>query len=119
MRTEILCWVCSKVLGTEDHPALVGGARKHPSLLCGNENEGCGRLYHKFRGDVNALNVRAAEMTRDLLTLRGATALMLHLKILETDEREAQRLAGFGADFNEAIKSHATDDELQMLGVKR
>ncbi len=119
MRREILCGVCSKPLGTEEHPAFVGPAQKSRWALCGNENEGCARLWHMFRGDINSLNAQAASLTRDLLTMRGATALDLHLKILATNEQEAQKLAALGADFNEAIRPEATAEELQLLGVKR
>ena len=118
-RQEIRCGVCKSVaLGHSEGAYLVEGGRS-PALddkhLCG----GCAPLWNRFRVDTDALKAEGAALARDLLTLRGATALALHLKILRTDEREAQKLAGFGADFNEAIKSEATTEELQMLGVAK
>lgn len=116
-RQDIRCGVCKDaVLGFSEGARFINGASSPPlddKHLC----EGCAPLWNKFRVDVDSLDKQAAMLSRDLLTLRGATALDLHLKILATNEQEAQKLAGFGADFAEAIKSDATPGELALLGV--
>jgi hypothetical protein len=116
-KQTLRCSVCKHAkLGTCEDPRFVDGTDHfNHVLMC----EACGALYNKFRIAAVSEDVKAAALARDLLTLRGATVLALHLKLLEDHPEEARKLARFGADFNEVIKSQATPDELLMLGVKR
>lgn len=118
-KQEIRCGICKGAsLGYAEDPKFIEGGES-PTLDDRHACEDCAPLWNKFRVDIDAEDLKAIEMSRDLLTLRGATALDLHLKILATEPAEAQKLASLGADFTEAIMSDATTEDLVMLGVTK
>jgi hypothetical protein len=98
-RCDLLCCICkSTVIGYKDDVRST-----EPMVDVSGACTTCGPLWNKFRIDINSRKDADAALTQDLLTLRGAVAADLHLKIAETNPDEAAKLSAM-ADIVEAIK---------------
>lgn len=87
--TDLLCCICKSVVIGQRHDALFASKPEvDRSLAC----EGCGKIWRRFRVDINARKEADAALALDQLTLRGAVAADLHAKIAATDETEAAKL---------------------------